>query len=324
MSRSWRREEDKTEQPWRKEEDKTEQPWRSEEDKIEQPWRREEDKTEQPWRREEDKTEQPWRSEEKDTKEQSWRSDDMEQSWRTAEDAASGRESDTRVAEEEVDNADKLSDEEGGVVDWDEVGCGQAAGMPGRWVEVVREQQLPSCTEELLTALHLKAQAFADDAWQEYWTSTGPSHLAQCWSQQYPSISLDKVEYVSGIDFLCQTMQTQMSLDTADGNGCPVSEDEEAEPSNHEILEIWKEFYNNQYWYMYGWYRGQDSSQQQDDHTVDMEQLDQVQVNPLWWYHYIYRYSNPTLTRRTVLELTTGLHLNDAPPLFIVLLSQFL
>ena len=267
----------------------------------------------------------------------SWRrEDDMEQSWRTAEDVdTSGGEKDTNdtgpAVEEDstsLDNALLLSDEEGcGIEDGevvDEVVCGQAAGMPGRWVEVVHEEQQSSSTEELLTALHLKAQAFADNGWQEYWTSAGPSHLAQSWSQQYPSIPLNKVECVCGVDFLCQTMETQMSLNSTVPaaaeehqntleSDCPPLDDEEAEPNDHEILAMWNELYNNQYWFIYSWYRGdQPLQQQQDDDTVDMDQqLDQV-LTPVSitvaCVTMMYLHSNLTLTKSTTAaKLTAGL-----------------
>lgn len=174
-------------------------------------------------------------------------------------------------------------------VDWEEVVRGEAAGMPGQWIPVVQDHtSTTATTEDLLSALHVKAQAFADDDWQQYWSTTGPSHLAHSWTQSYPSIPLNKVENVSGVDFLCQAMQTQMILTsdtiaaeeenmvtveepstTVDGCESAVTGDNEnshekereeesksVEISDVEILSMWNKFYNNHYWHIYSWYRG--------------------------------------------------------------------
>ena len=123
------------------------------------------------------------------------------------------------------------SSQEQSGVDWGEVEAGKAAGMPGCWEPVEQDtvttgdqaspsslthQFAPSSTQELLGALEMKAQAFADQEWQHYWSSAGPAHLAWSWRQQHPHISLTKVECVSGVDFLCQALQTHMTLSTPD------------------------------------------------------------------------------------------------------------
>ena len=138
-------------------------------------------------------------------------------------------------------------------VDWGEVEAGYAAGMPGRW-ELVESDDVTSTqpeaptspTQELLGALKRKAQAFADQEWQQYWSSAGPVHLAWSWKQQYPGIPLTKVECLSGVDFLCQSLQTHMTLNTTqdsdqltnvetrqEEDGCCMSPSEHATSSEH-------------------------------------------------------------------------------------------
>ena len=79
-----------------------------------------------------------------------------------------------------------------------------------------------STEEELLEALRLKAKAFADKNWEEYWKSEGPSLLARGWVNMYPLIPLQRVEEVCAVDFLCCTM-TQ--LDLATGSGATSADD---------------------------------------------------------------------------------------------------
>ena len=79
-----------------------------------------------------------------------------------------------------------------------------------------------STEEELLEALRLKAEAFADKNWEECWKSEGPSLLARGWVNIYPLIPLQRVEEVCAVDFLCSTM-TQ--LDLATGSGATSADD---------------------------------------------------------------------------------------------------
>ena len=79
-----------------------------------------------------------------------------------------------------------------------------------------------STEEELLGALRLKAEAFADKNWEEYWKSEGPSLLARGWVNMHPLIPLQRVEEVCAVDFLCCTM-TQ--LDLATGSGATSADD---------------------------------------------------------------------------------------------------
>ena len=79
-----------------------------------------------------------------------------------------------------------------------------------------------STEEELLGALRLKAEAFADKNWEEYWKSEGPSLLARGWVNMHPLIPLHRVEEVCAVDFLCCTM-TQ--LDLTAGSGATSADD---------------------------------------------------------------------------------------------------
>ena len=71
----------------------------------------------------------------------------------------------------------------------------------------------PPCSEEdeLLGALQLKAEAFANKNWNEYWKSHGPSLLAGGWVNTHPLVPLRRVEEVCAIDFLSSAM-TQIDL----------------------------------------------------------------------------------------------------------------
>lgn len=71
----------------------------------------------------------------------------------------------------------------------------------------------PPCSEEdeLLGALQLKAEAFANKNWNEYWKSEGPSLLAGGWVNAHPLVPLRRVEEVCAIDFLSSAM-TQIDL----------------------------------------------------------------------------------------------------------------
>lgn len=71
----------------------------------------------------------------------------------------------------------------------------------------------PPCSEEdeLLGALQLKAEAFANKTWNEYWKSEGPSLLAGGWVNAHPLVPLRRVEEVCAIDFLSSAI-TQIDL----------------------------------------------------------------------------------------------------------------
>lgn len=77
----------------------------------------------------------------------------------------------------------------------------------------------PPCSEEdeLLGALQLKAEAFANKNWNEYWKSEGPSLLAGGWVNAHPLVPLRRVEEVCAIDFLSSAM-TQIDLTLGNEN----------------------------------------------------------------------------------------------------------
>ena len=115
-------------------------------------------------------------------------------------------------------------------VNWEDVREGRAAGLPSRWEEVEASQdEVPETQEEareeefygeeeLYRALRVKAKAYADKNWQYYWETNGPSLLAESWKSQYPTIPLQHVEEVSGLDCLCQSLVRKMQLEaTSDG-----------------------------------------------------------------------------------------------------------
>ncbi len=100
-------------------------------------------------------------------------------------------------------------------IDWTEVEEGKAAGIPGHWETVPQTgNDLLSNTigEDLCDALRIKAAAYSDETWQYYWCCNGPFILAQQWKQLHPNISLKQVEVISGLGFLCDAMETMMSL----------------------------------------------------------------------------------------------------------------
>ena len=57
--------------------------------------------------------------------------------------------------------------------------------------------------EELLLALRMKAEAYADKGWESYWAREGPRLLAAGWREAQPNVSLARVETVCGVGFLC-------------------------------------------------------------------------------------------------------------------------
>ena len=78
--------------------------------------------------------------------------------------------------------------------------------------EEKQQEQEISEQDELLQALKLKAEAFADKSWEVYWLSEGPRILASTWMSTYPSIPLTRVEEVCSVGFLCQAVEG-MTLD---------------------------------------------------------------------------------------------------------------
>ena len=112
-------------------------------------------------------------------------------------------------------------------IDYEEIAAGRAAQMPGQWVSVPMKEDPTSASEELMSALQTKAEAFANGEWQSYWSLHGPSVLATCWTNHYPQIPLERIEALTGIGFLCRPSGEKMdsSLDRCTSSG---EQDEEA------------------------------------------------------------------------------------------------
>lgn len=123
-----------------------------------------------------------------------------------------------------IPSQDASCDEDQFVIDLEEIAAGRAARMPGKW-ECIASEQEPSntATHELLSALQTKAQAFSNKEWQMYWSLHGPSYLATRWTSLYPHIPLEHIETVTGISFLCQSLEEKMNLEEES-----VSKDETA------------------------------------------------------------------------------------------------
>lgn len=110
-------------------------------------------------------------------------------------------------------------------IDWDEVKEGKAAGLPSQWETVSEEEKEEEADlsanigMDLYDALRVKAAAYANHEWQEYWSHYGPAYLAECWQEQHPDIPLKHVETVSGLGFLCEALEQKMQLES-----CPELE----------------------------------------------------------------------------------------------------
>ena len=109
-------------------------------------------------------------------------------------------------------------------IDWDEVKEGKAAGLPSQWETVSEDEKEEADLSanigmDLYDALRVKAAAYANHEWQEYWSHYGPAYLAECWQEQHPDIPLKHVETVSGLGFLCEALEQKMQLES-----CPELE----------------------------------------------------------------------------------------------------
>lgn len=60
--------------------------------------------------------------------------------------------------------------------------------------------------EQLLEGLRLKAEAFSNSAWSEYWSAQGPSLLVSGWQAVYPLIPLDRLQRVCALHYLTQAL----------------------------------------------------------------------------------------------------------------------
>jgi trimethylguanosine synthase len=161
-------------------------------------------------------------------------------------------------------------------VDWEEVKEGKAAGLPSQWEEVVvtdetlqdPEQPSTDVTKDLYEALSMKAQAYANEQWQAYWQMYGPSYLAECWKQEHPDVSLKRVEIVSGLGFLCESLENKMQLEMDDSVCIDHKDDQPSKTdacslSDEEVLSLWNEFYNSLYWYTFKLFQIQTGGQEE-------------------------------------------------------------
>lgn len=199
-------------------------------------------------------------------------------------------------------------------VDWEEVKEGRAAGLPGQWIPTsVEPEPNPSRVtgDELYDALKLKAAVYADHQWQAYWSTHGPSYLAQTWREQYPHIPLEDVDTACGLGFLCQSLEDKMQLNVSDdmttGAGmsdksvaqcsdpkhvCSDSQvlgedtqdmDTGSKPPKEDLISMWNTFYNSAYWYVYSLFKAPESaieSAMPDEEVVvveeEVEEVDMV------------------------------------------------
>jgi trimethylguanosine synthase len=123
------------------------------------------------------------------------------------------------------------------------VKLGYAAGMPGKW-ECTEEGVVQEPEEDPIhDALAIKARVFADSEWQEYWSEQGPAMLSSAWSTGHPDVPISRIAEVCEVPFLSVTLEGNQMEDSA-----PLKE----EMTNEELKQLWLDFYNQWYWYMYG------------------------------------------------------------------------
>ena len=85
------------------------------------------------------------------------------------------------------------------------------------FLKVETEQATPTEEEQLLAALRMKADAFANKDWEAYWVREGPALLTNGWLATHPDIPLAKVEEVCSLDFLSSAINC-LSLETPQGH----------------------------------------------------------------------------------------------------------
>ena len=148
------------------------------------------------------------------------------------------------------------------------VKLGYAAGWPGPWESVeepsdgckdegvsqdkvgVAQEKQDSTSEEMeqiMEALALKAQAFANQQWQDYWSQNGPTILSSSWSTAYPHIPLHSVAHLCDLEILKPAKESDRGA-TEPASVGTVGEDSE------EVKQLWSDFYNQWYWYTFNWY----------------------------------------------------------------------
>lgn len=136
-------------------------------------------------------------------------------------------------------------------------------------------------TATLLHALQMKAAAFSDAGWLEYWNNIAHSLLAQGWKSVYPHITYNKLESVTGLTFLMnageseevsgdeelemnEIMRATEALDITSVDNSTVAMEttnqttklcneshDMTPPTDDQIKKMWLEFYNSYYWYCY-------------------------------------------------------------------------
>lgn len=84
-------------------------------------------------------------------------------------------------------------------------------------VETEQQEASPTEEEQLLAALRMKADAFANKDWEAYWLREGPSLLTNGWLVTRPNIPLAKVEEVCSLDFISSAIES-LRLDEHQGH----------------------------------------------------------------------------------------------------------
>ncbi len=69
-------------------------------------------------------------------------------------------------------------------------------------VPVQSEPSLSTDTNDLLTALQVKAAAFSDESWNTHWQANGPKILIDAWKQAHPDMPLSRVARVCSVGFI--------------------------------------------------------------------------------------------------------------------------
>ena len=82
----------------------------------------------------------------------------------------------------------------------------------------------PTEEEQMLAALRMKADAFANKEWEAYWLREGPALLTAGWLSSHPTIPLTKVKEVCSLDFLSSAINS-LSLESGGQDGGSHSTD---------------------------------------------------------------------------------------------------
>ena len=136
-------------------------------------------------------------------------------------------------------------------------------------------------------ALQLKAEAFANKSWNEYWKGEGPSLLAGGWVNTHPLIPLRRVEEVCAINFLsCAMTQIDLTfgnettsvttIDSHEGSQGLLSTDVQTEAMSETFLSSPRSASNevvtaDEPREVYGLGPNQEESDDGSEHTTEME-----------------------------------------------------